>query len=123
MCDYSLELYRSRPAQQGEQYRTHRFRTGSTGFIAPGDTSIAVCMACDMRLRLEGIPEIVQEIHRVSANEDVTFIRLDTGSYRDGVRFANGVMVHLQRLGPGVSAFVIDALLTPYRELEDAHAI
>ena len=123
MCDYSLEEYRSRPAQEGEKYQTHRFRSGSVGFIAPGDTSTAVCMACDTRLKLEGIPEIVQEIHGVSANEDVTFIRLDSVYYRDAVRFANGAKADLQRLGPGVSAFVIDALLTPHRELEDAHAI
>jgi hypothetical protein len=32
-------------------------------------------------------------------------------------------MADLQRLGPGVSAVVIDALLTPRRELESAHAI
>ena len=80
-------------------------------------------MACDMRLRLEGIPEIVQEIHGVSANENVTFVRLDTWTYRDGVRFANGAIVKLQKLGPGVSAFVTDALLTPRRELETVHAI
>ena len=123
MCDYSLELYRSRPAQQGEKYRTHRFPSGSVGFIAPGDTSTAVCIACDTRLRLEGIPESVQQIHGVSANEDVTFVRLDSGCYRDAVRFANGAKADLQRLGPGVSALVIDALLTPRRELEDAHAI
>ena len=123
MCDYSLEFYRSRPARQGEKYQTYRFPSGSVGFIAPGDTSTAVCMACDMRLRLEGIPERVQQMRGVSANEDVTFVRLDSGWYRDGVRFANGAKANLQRLGPGVSAFVIDALLTPHRELEDAHAI
>ena len=123
MCDYSLEEYRSRPARQGEKYQTHQFFSGSVGFIAPGDTSTAVCMACDMRLRLEGIPEIVQEIHGVSANENVTFVRLDTWTYRDGVRFANGAIVKLQKLGPGVSAFVTDALLTPRRELETVHAI
>ncbi len=123
MCDYSLEFYRSRPAQQGEKYRTHRFPSGSVGFIAPGDTSTAVCMASDMRLKLEGIPESVQQIHGVSANEEVTFVRLDSGCYRDGVRFANGAKANLQRLGPRVNAVVTDALLTPRRELETVHAI
>jgi hypothetical protein len=36
MCDYSLEHYRSRPAQLGEKYETHRFESRSIGFIAPG---------------------------------------------------------------------------------------
>lgn len=35
MCDYSLEAYRSRPAQLGEQYETHQFPSYSIGFIAP----------------------------------------------------------------------------------------
>jgi hypothetical protein len=35
MCDYSLEAYRSRPAQLGEQYETHQFLSYSIGFIAP----------------------------------------------------------------------------------------
>jgi hypothetical protein len=60
MCDYSLETYRSRPAQLGERYETHQFQSYSIGFIAPGDPSTAICMACDMKLRLEGIPERVQ---------------------------------------------------------------
>jgi hypothetical protein len=72
MCDYSLESYRSRPAQIGERYETHRFESRSIGFIAPGDPSTAVCMACDTKLRLEGVPEMVQRVHGVSANENVT---------------------------------------------------
>ena len=66
MCDYSLEVYRSRPAQLGERYETHEFGSLSIGFIAPGDPSIAVCMACDTTLRLEGIPEWVQRATGVS---------------------------------------------------------
>ena len=65
MCDYSLEVYRSRPAQEGESYETYRFASGSIGFIAPGDTAVAVCMASDTRLRLEGLPKSVQRFHGV----------------------------------------------------------
>ena len=53
MCDYSLEAYRSRPAQLGKKYQTHRFESQSIGFAAPGDPSTAVCMECDMKLRLK----------------------------------------------------------------------
>ena len=42
MCDFSLELYRSRPARVGERYETHRFPSSTVGFIAPGDCSTAV---------------------------------------------------------------------------------
>lgn len=42
MCDYSLEHYRSRPAQLGEKYESHQFECRSIGFIAPGDAGTAV---------------------------------------------------------------------------------
>jgi len=110
MCDYSLEAYRSRPAQLGEKYETHLFESQSIGFAAPGDPSTAVCMECDMKLRLEGIPERVQRTKCVSANEDVTFTRIEKGFHHDGVRFGNGAEVSLQELGPGVEGYLYDAL-------------
>ena len=110
MCDYSLEAYRSRPAQLGERYETHRFESYSVGFVAPGDPSTAVCMECDMKLRLEGIPERVQRAKCVLANEDVTFARIEKGVHHDGVRFGNGAEVTLQELGPGVKGSLYDAL-------------
>jgi hypothetical protein len=110
MCDYSLEAYRSRPAGLGEKYETHRFESHSIGFVAPGDPSTAVCIECDMKLRLEGIPERVQRTKRVSANEDVTFTRIEKGLHHDGVRFGNGAEVTLQELGTGVKAYLNDAL-------------
>ena len=113
MCDYSLETYRSRPAQVGERYETHRFPTSSIGFIAPGDPSTAVCMACDTKLGLEDIPEKVQRAYFVSPKEEVVFSRLEKGPHHDGVRFANGAEVTLQELGPGVKGYLFDALLSP----------
>jgi hypothetical protein len=110
MCDYSLETYRSRPAQVGEKYETHQFPSSSIGFIAPGDPSTAVCMAYDTRLRLEGIPHKIQRAYLVTPKEDVTFARLEDGPHHDGVRFGNGAEVTLQQLGPGVKGWVCDAL-------------
>jgi hypothetical protein len=110
MCDYSLEAYRSRPAQLGEKYETHLFESHSIGFVAPGDPSTAVCMECDMKLRLEGIPERIQRAKCVSANEDVTFAGIERGFHHDGVSFGNGAEVTLQELGPGVKGYLYDAL-------------
>ena len=123
MCDYSLEAYRSRPAQRGERYETHQFPSYSIGFIAPGDRSTAICMACDTKLRLEGIPERVQRAKAVSANEDVTFTRLEKGLHYDGVRFANGTEVTLQDLGPGVRGYLCDALSSPLWPFEIVEAM
>jgi hypothetical protein len=114
MCDYSLEAYRSRPARQGEHYTTHRFPSGTVGFIAPGDTVTAICLAYDTKLNLENIPQQVQAALGVQESEPVTFARLETALFQDGVRFANGTEISLQRLGTGVKAHVVDALLTPH---------
>jgi hypothetical protein len=123
MCDYSLEQYRSRPARVGESYETYRFPSGTVGFIAPGDAFTAVCMAYDTRLRLTGVPQAVRNCCQVTADEDVTFTRHETGPYHDGVRFANGAVMTLQRLGPGVVGHVIDALLSPRWAMHTAEVV
>lgn len=113
MCDYSLEHYQSRPARQGEEYETTRFTSGSIGFIVPGDHSVAVCMACDTRLMLKSLPTLLRATLDVSGEEEVTFIRLEHGLYRDGVRFDNGRSASLQELGPGVRAQLVDDMRRP----------
>lgn len=123
MCDYSLEMYRSRPAQVGEEYSSHRFPSGSVGFVSPGDTSVAVCMACDTRLKLENISEHVQRTYGVSGSEEVVFIRREVGPHHDAVRFANGAELTLQQLGPNVKAGLIDGLTTPVWERETVEAL
>ncbi len=110
MCDYSLELYRSRPAQIGEKYVLTHFRSGSRGFASPGDCSTAVCIPYDTQLRLEGIPERLQDELGVESDEEVTFTRVDHGRYRDWVRFANGAKTSLQRLNPGITAALTRSL-------------
>lgn len=112
MCDYSLEMYRSRPAVAGERYETRRFPTGSIGFVAPGDAETAVCMACDTRLELSQIPTGLQRELSIAASSEVTFVHIEAEPYHDGVRFPNGAEITLQRLGESVQAIVLDTLDT-----------
>jgi hypothetical protein len=44
MCDYSLQNIKSRAAKVGDKLTTHNFGTGTRGFGASEDTSIAVCV-------------------------------------------------------------------------------
>lgn len=111
MCDYSLEMYQSRPAVKGERYETVRFPSGSIGFAAPGDANTAVCMACDTRLELSKLPPELQRTARVSDTAVVTFIHIEHGLHHDGVRFENGTEANLQQLGSGVSAVIVDDLV------------
>ena len=118
MCDYSLEMYGSRPAREGETYVTARFSSGSIGFVSPGDPKTAVCMACDTVLVLTEIPKALQDNLRIKAREQATFTRLDEGLHRDGVRFSNGKCVSLQHLRPGVVATIANPHVpTPMRSL------
>ncbi len=123
MCDYSLEMYGSRPAREGEKYVTARFPSGTIGLASPGNLSTPVCVQCDTELLVEGIPDRLQQQMGIGATAKATFTRLDTGSYRDGLRFANGQEVSLQRLDPGIFVSV-EALLEkgpmPFRTMATA---
>jgi hypothetical protein len=44
MCDYSLHNVKSRPAKVGDKLTTRKFYSGTTGFAAPEDASMAVCV-------------------------------------------------------------------------------
>ena len=44
MSDYSLHNVKSRPAKVGDKLTTRQFHSGTTGFSAPEDKSVAVCL-------------------------------------------------------------------------------
>jgi hypothetical protein len=108
MCDYSLEVYRSQPAEAGERYTLERFASGSMGFTVGGQCNTAVCIPADARLILAGIGEIVQRAFGIGAVEEVTMTRLERGPHKDAVAFANGKVVSLQSLNAGLTAAVVD---------------
>jgi hypothetical protein len=55
MCDYSLEAYLSRPAEEGEKLTLERFPSGSQGFTTGPSCDLAVCVPTETHLLLEGI--------------------------------------------------------------------
>ena len=122
MCDYSLAHFPNRLAVEGEQLIVSRFGSRTLG-LAPAHTGLkqllfggrrlAVCVPPGARLRLRDIPDHLQQSLDVGAVEDVTFVEksLEAFAYRDGVRFANGREVLLQRLhcGQRVEVLSLDA--------------
>jgi len=116
MCDYSLEMYASRPARESEKYVTTRFPSGSIGLAAPGDCTTAVCVQYDTHLNLEGISSDLQTRLGVQPSEHVIFARLEHGAYRDGVKFGNGKEISLQLLGSGVGVTLVDVRAAPRKE-------
>ena len=107
MCDYSLEAYRSRPAEEGEKLTLERFPSGSMGFTAGAVCDTAVCVPEGTHLIVQGIGDNVRESCGVGAVEEVVLTRLPGGPYKDGVRFANGQEILLQRLDCGLTAVVV----------------
>ena len=108
----------------GQHGSARGMRPIDLGATASASLRLAIlCMAYDTRLRLEGIPEVAQRSLGVSANEEVTFTCLEGGPHHDGVRFANGAEVALQKLGPGVKGYIYDALLSPLWKSESAEVI
>ncbi len=122
MCDYSLEMYISRPAREGERYVTTRFPSGSMGLAAPGQPGTAVCMACDTKLAVMELPVEFASRHGFGASEEAVFVRLDSGVYRDGLRFANGVELSLQQIPAGVSMELIPVEIVPLPTPQAAEA-
>ena len=122
MCDYSLEVYGSRPAREGERYVTSRFPSGTIGLASPELASTAVCLNCDTALEINGIPESMCRELGIRPDEDAVFIRLDAGTYRDGIRFSNGAEVSLQSFPPGVS-FAVKQLLENMKTPAGQHPV
>ena len=106
MCDYSLEMYGSRPAREGEVYQATRFPSGSIGFASAGDPKIAVCVQCDTRVVLTGIPAAMQAAYGIGPEINARFAQRETGLYRDGLRLEDGRFLSLQDLPPGVGAYI-----------------
>ena len=106
MCDYSLEVYGSVPAREGERYVTARFPSGTIGLVAQNAPGTAVCLACDTPLAIDSISKRMRELHGIGDNEEAVFIRLDSGAYRDGVRLKSGKELSLQQFDVGCGVAV-----------------
>src|SRR5271166_721908 len=117
MCDYSLEMYGSRPAREGELYVTTRFPSGSIGFAAPGDPRVPVCVQCDTKVVLTDIPAALQATYGVGPEVETIFAQRETGLYRDGMRLKDGrfVSVGSQEFGRGRKARRTQAQGSPVR--------
>src|SRR5262249_1294489 len=111
MCDYRLESVRTRLAKVGEKLVTHNFGTGTRGFAAPEDTSVAVCLlpgtelAFEEPVRYQTALVFANTGHRVAIFRQVNKGALHTN--HDALEFPNGKIVLLTRLYEGQNATVL----------------
>src|SRR2546430_9545517 len=112
MCDYSLHSVRTRPAKVGEKLVTYNFGTGTRGFAAPEDCSVAVCILPGTELAFEQ-PVTYQTtfMFRANTNHTVAIFRQINKSvlhiHHDALEFPDGEIVLLTRLCEGQTATVL----------------
>ena len=113
MCDYSLHNVKSRPAKVGDKLTTRKFYSGTTGFSAPEDVSVAVCVLPGTEL------SFTDEVRRVRLwpwSNDVIYHK--TAIFRqinqqvpmhhhDALEFPDGKVVLLTFLKEGQQATVL----------------
>jgi hypothetical protein len=113
MCDYSLHNVKSRPAKVGDKLTTRDFGTGTRGFAAPEDRSVAVCLLPGTEL---SFAEEVRRAHlwpwgkRVIRHTTAIFrqINQDTPiAHHDALEFPDGQIVPLTFLKEGQKATVL----------------
>jgi hypothetical protein len=113
MCDYSLHNVKSRPAKVGDKLTTRKFYSGTTGFCAPEDVSMAVCVLPGTEL------SFTDEVRRVRLwpwSKDVIFHKTaifrqinqrDPMHHHDALEFPDGKVVLLTFLKEGQQATVL----------------
>ena len=113
MCDYSLHDVKSRPAKVGDKLTTRKFDTGTTGFSAPEDESMAVCILPGTEL------SFTDEVRRVRLwpwSKDVIYHKAAIFRqinqqvpmhHHDALEFPDGKVVLLTFLKEGQQATVL----------------
>ena len=112
MCDYSLHSVRTRPAKVGEKLVTHNFGTGTRGFAAPEDCSVAVCLLPGTELAFETpVKYRTALMFRTNIGHAVAIFRQINKSVlhicHDALEFPDGEIVLLTRLCEGQKATVL----------------
>ena len=115
MCDYSLQNVSSRPARVGDKLTTRDFGTGTRGFCAPEDASVAVCVLPGTELSFADevspipmgwLPWRRRKIgHQTAIFRQVNLER--PAAHHDALEFPDGRIVLLTYLTTGQHATVL----------------
>jgi hypothetical protein len=126
MCDYSLLNVKSRPAKVGDKLTTCNFGTGTQGFSAPEDASMAVCVLPGTELSFSGeircLPKgIFSRRDRVIPHRMAVFRQINKAkptAHHDALEFPDGEIVLLTCLREGQQATVLQMPATPKNFVE-----
>lgn len=115
MCDYSLHNVATRPAKVGDQLKTRDFGTGTRGFAASEDASVAVCLRPGTELSFDenvrcGLIGSFEPLDRVIRSRTAIFRQINADcpyTHHDALEFPNGDVVLLTCLAQGQAATVL----------------
>ena len=121
MCDYSLHFIKSRPAKIGDKLATRDFGTGTRGFAASEDATMAVCVLPGTELAF------AHEIKRLPArlwpwqnnvikHKTAIFRQINkekVAAHHDALEFPDGQIVLLTFLREGQQATVLQLPAEP----------
>ena len=118
MCDYSLHLSASRPAELAETIAiTEFFGTRTRGFASPLDPTTAVCLRPGTEIAFEANAFIQGVLFRWPVRERLARFRqidLDKpNQHHDALEFANGRIVLVTDLAVGQTATVLQLPVSP----------
>ena len=121
MCDYSLHSIKSRPATVGDKLTTRDFGTGTVGFAASEDATVAVCVLPGTELafaqEVKRLPTLLWEWQgRVIKHTTAIFRQINKErmwAHHDALEFPDGQVVLLTFLSEGQQATVLQLPAEP----------
>ena len=121
MCDYSLHNVKSRPANVGDKLTTHNFNTGTRGFAAPEDASIAVCVlpgtelafATEVRCGQSGFSDCKVGTVKYTTAIFRQIKKDEPYTHHDALEFPDGQIVRLTDVFEGQKATVLQLPAQP----------
>jgi hypothetical protein len=126
MCDYSLHSIKSRPAKVGDKLTTRDFGTGTRGFSASEDASVAVCLRPGTELSFAdevtfSASGLVGWWHKAINHKTAIFRQINkerVAAHHDALEFADGRIVLLTFLHEGQQATVLQLPAEPNTAVE-----
>jgi len=126
MCDYSLMHVQSRPAKVGDKLTMRDFGTGTRGFSAPENRSVAVCLIPGTEIAFAepvtvAAPRFLGFGFKKTQYQTAIFRQINKdapAAHHDALEFPDGRMVLLTNVCEGQEATVLQLPVDPETEAE-----
>ena len=126
MCDYSLHSIKSRPANIGDKLTTRDFGTGTRGFAASENATVAVCVLPGTELAFADeverlLPRLWPWHDSAIKHKTAIFRQINkdkVAAHHDALEFPDGQIVLLTSLSEGQQATVLQLPAEPKTAVE-----